>query len=621
MKNKIRKLVSSLLVSALFVGSISSIGSVFADNLSEADITVQESTLPEGSELNQDELPKSDIADQETSEDDSTNLQDTLNEEKFPLYDADRIIREAKEIGVGYADGYSESKSNGSMLFSSIQPQDLRWNKWDERNAGKLVGSFQSGIQIDIVTYNPTVIHDSWKEGVLGFRDNSERAFCSDPSKKFKSGTLVCQPMEELYNYETIQLVCAMLKYIDDQEIYHQHLNENDIYALRQCAVWVVLNTVENWYSRDVYFEFGNGIHCPGDSSCYKSNHVSDLMNNGWTWAHNNYKKMRPKNCFNWYNKNTSTAQPLSTWDYDYVEDYWIEIYKKPSSNGGWVDGKWLDGEAYAKWAIDSNPAYSLEGAKYTAWNEETGKYYYNCITTDKYGYGWCYLPAGRYQIQESVPPKGYQKDDTWHKIDISTGNYTFTHNEPIKTARIRLQKKDENGNVSPDMKGAVYGIWNWEGSVGNGKPDFTITVDENGFGQVWGLPLWQHYYIKEISAPQGYELDTNTYFADLSNSDSTNEVSIDIVSKEPIAKVSIELIKTSENTNITAENPNYSLEGAEYTVYSDEGLNNIVGVIKTDKYGKGTLSGLRAGTYWVKETKASLGFELDSNVHVIEAK
>ena len=177
--------------------------------------------------------------------------------ETFYNYDAERISQEAQEIGVGFANTHNK------QTYSNYS--NARWSGGDERYAGKIVNASASGIQIDIVTYDPVVIHKSWKEGVLGFKDPNdpnntskhERAFCTDPSMKFKAGTLVCQPMEEIYNYETVQLVCAMLQYIDNQSIYHQHLSTNDIYALRQCAVWVVLNTVEGWYSRDVYLNLG----------------------------------------------------------------------------------------------------------------------------------------------------------------------------------------------------------------------------------------------------------------------------------------------------------------------------------------------------------------------------
>ena len=538
--------------------------------------------------------------------------------ERFDAYDAKRISQEAQEIGVGFANTHNK------QTYSNYS--NARWFGGDERYAGKIVNASASGIQIDIVTYNPVVIHKSWKEGVLGFKDpddpnntsKHERAFCVDPSMKFKAGTLVCQPMEEIYNYETMQLVCAMLQYIDNQSIYHQHLSTNDIYALRQCAVWVVLNTVEGWYSRDVYFEFGNGVPCPGDSSCYISTHVSDLMNNGWAWAHNNYKRMKPKNCYYWYNKAyPSTGQPLSTWDYDYDNTNWLAIQKKPSSNGGWIDGVWYNAEEYAKWCINNNSAYSLEGAKYTAWNEETGQYYYDCITTDKYGYGWCYLPMGKYQIQESVPPKGYMRDETWYKVDISTTNYTFTHPEPIKTAGIKIHKSAVEATTQ-SLAGAKYGIYWYEGDIVQNLPQYIITTDESGYGEIKNIPLW-NYYIKEIEAPKGFGLDQNVYQADCTTPGSYSEIVVDINSKEPLAFGKITLQKQSANPDCTNNNTAYSLKGAEYSIYSNPECTNYIDKMITDENGYAEKDELKLGTYYVKESKAPEGYHLDKSVYKVK--
>lgn len=537
-------------------------------------------------------------------------------EYREPFYDPVKIYQEAQEIGVGFAE------PQDTQMYT-VNP---RWNKWDERYAGGLIPNSEAGIQIDIVTYNPTVIHKSWREGVLGFKNKNnpndtsqwERAFCAAPGKKFRGGTFVCQPMDEIYNYETIQLVCAMLQYIDNQAIYHSHLNENQIYAMRQCAVWVVLNTVEGWYGRDVYFEFGNGVHCPGDSSCYISNHVSDLMNNGWKWAHDNYQNMTPRDCYYWYNKaNQDSRQPLSTWDYEYHSP-WLAIQKKPSSNGGYVNGVWYDAEAYAKWAIDGNPAYSLEGAKYTVWNEKTGEYYYDAITTDKYGYGWCYVPeSGNYQIQETVPPKGYKLDSTWYPVTLNTTNYTFEHPEPIKTAEIRLHKSSKIP-TDKSLAGAKYGVWNWEGSVGNGKPDFVITTDESGYGEIDNLPLW-HYYIQEIEAPEGFGLDTTVYEADLGEAGSYDEIGVDLYSQEPPAFGKITLQKQSANPECTDGNSAYSLKGAEYSIYSNQDCTDYIDKLITDENGYAEKDGLKLGTYYVKETKAPLGYALDKTVYTVD--
>lgn len=82
--------------------------------------------------------------------------------------------------------------------------------------------------------------------------------------------------------------------------------------------------------------------------------------------------------------------------------------------------------------------------------------------------------------------------------------------------------------------------------------------------------------------------------------------------------KADLEIIKSSANSAITSNNGNYSLAGAIYGVYRDQSCKSEVGRITTDSSGKGKISNLDLGTYYVKEIKASPGYELDTNVHAI---
>ncbi|MCC2255562.1 isopeptide-forming domain-containing fimbrial protein [Ruminococcus sp. CLA-AA-H200] len=99
-----------------------------------------------------------------------------------------------------------------------------------------------------------------------------------------------------------------------------------------------------------------------------------------------------------------------------------------------------------------------------------------------------------------------------------------------------------------------------------------------------------------------------------------TNEVTTTVTPPET-PKITINLTKVSGDTSITDGNANYSLEGAVYTVYSDEACENSVGTITTNASGQGSISGLQAGQYWVKETTASPGYGLDTNAYPIDAR
>ena len=74
-----------------------------------------------------------------------------------------------------------------------------------------------------------------------------------------------------------------------------------------------------------------------------------------------------------------------------------------------------------------------------------------------------------------------------------------------------------------------------------------------------------------------------------------------------------IDLIKKSENEDITNNNGCYSLEGAVYGIYSGS---TKVDTLTTDKDGYAKSSILPVGNYTVKEITASKGYDLDENTY-----
>lgn len=80
-----------------------------------------------------------------------------------------------------------------------------------------------------------------------------------------------------------------------------------------------------------------------------------------------------------------------------------------------------------------------------------------------------------------------------------------------------------------------------------------------------------------------------------------------------------LEIQKASSDDSTTTANDLYSLAGAEFGVYSDEGCGVLVATMTTDDAGRAKATGLAAGTYWMRETKPPQGFALDKTVHSID--
>lgn len=82
--------------------------------------------------------------------------------------------------------------------------------------------------------------------------------------------------------------------------------------------------------------------------------------------------------------------------------------------------------------------------------------------------------------------------------------------------------------------------------------------------------------------------------------------------------KGNMELRKTSENPELTEENDSYSLEGAEYGIYSGD---TMVASVKTNHEGYAKKEGLPIGTYLVKELTSPKGFMIDTQSYELIIK
>ena len=78
-----------------------------------------------------------------------------------------------------------------------------------------------------------------------------------------------------------------------------------------------------------------------------------------------------------------------------------------------------------------------------------------------------------------------------------------------------------------------------------------------------------------------------------------------------------------SANTPVTEKNSCYSLEGAEYGIYSSPTLSSEsrAGTFRTDSAGNSSTVVLNEGTYYVKELKAPKGYALVDEVKTVTVK
>lgn len=150
-----------------------------------------------------------------------------------------------------------------------------------------------------------------------------------------------------------------------------------------------------------------------------------------------------------------------------------------------------------------------------------------------------------------------------------------------------------------------------------SGTPYGTATLNpSNNWTYTWNDLLktsgstTYYYAVKEASVPDNYT-DSYTQFG----SGTTATV------KNTLLYGYLKLHKDSALPDITDGNGCYSLAGAQYTVYetySNGELSDPVGTLTTDENGDTNAIRLLQKTYYVKETKAATGYELDETVYTV---
>ena len=157
-------------------------------------------------------------------------------------------------------------------------------------------------------------------------------------------------------------------------------------------------------------------------------------------------------------------------------------------------------------------------------------------------------------------------------------------------------------------LKGASYGeiqaaLWNYITGGINYTSGTHYDPDSSFYENDGRYSCWGTAYESYIDPATGKEMQ------------SVAEAGCEIVPTK--GKVTLKKSAASTSFNYVANCPNnYSLKGAEYGVYSDQACTKKVGTLTTDASGNTNSIELDAGTYYVKEIKASPGFKLDTNVY-----
>ena len=246
-------------------------------------------------------------------------------------------------------------------------------------------------------------------------------------------------------------------------------------------------------------------------------------------------------------------------------------------------DGSGLAGALIGLFRADCTE-FTTEKAILTATSAEDGSF------------SFVRVPYGNWIVREIEAPIGFVLSEETYPVTVDADGAVIE--VEIENTRIRgavqLTKTDRD---YPDNKltGAEFTVY--RDSNGNKELDaddeLLGTLTETGIGVYEMSDLFYGgYFVKETKAPEGFYLDGNAYYFEITEDGKTvtveNEAGKGFVNAPQVG--SLKIIKTSSDGKI---------EGFSFRV---TGPNGYVGVFTTDKNGEIIIDDLRIGEYVVSE-------------------
>ena len=201
-------------------------------------------------------------------------------------------------------------------------------------------------------------------------------------------------------------------------------------------------------------------------------------------------------------------------------------------------------------------------------------------------------LKDGWYQATETKAPKDYILDTAPHNFEVKDGKTASITVKNSKYSSVLIRKIDS------ETKEGIYGV-KFLLSDANHKPLGTYESDQNGYVYIDEELEDGKYYIREIQAAYGYNLDTKerTFYLRYGKTE-------EIIWENNAEKGQIQIVKKSADWNYINGLPaGTPLPNAIFTVTNSKG--KVVDTIKTDSRGVAVSKLLPLGYYTIEEIQA----------------
>lgn len=227
-------------------------------------------------------------------------------------------------------------------------------------------------------------------------------------------------------------------------------------------------------------------------------------------------------------------------------------------------------------------------------------------------------VPYGNYVIKETKAPEGYnlsstelQIKDTDFNTEKTSLNYVVT-NEPFKKT-IQLHKQSEDGLP---LAGATFALYKEEDvnfsnilKVGTSKQDGLVSFEGVGYGD---------YVIKEVMAPQGYDISDTVIH--ISKNDFIKDNAVIILAETIIDPKAKEIRKALE---FFKQSPDGTpLAGAIFGLYdeNDSKFENMLMSTVSNSDGSVKFNNVKKDNYKIKEIQAPEGYNLTDTIIQVRA-